>query len=180
MAYPYEFYVKWTYGNIASWFDSYKLCFFIKVVFLKLFLDKPQGEGSSIDWHFYIPQHKRQRSCVVLMAVSYDKCLYLFLIFLEVGYVGDGNINPPPIILWEHEAAVYDNYGIVIFHSHHIEPNLAETTKGDNAQGILSGNIIHIRVNHTTTTSKRQKLLILCAPKLHDIKLLNEITIWWS
>src|SRR3989338_5827293 len=129
MAYPYEFYVKWTYGNIASWFDSYKLCFFVKVVLLKLFLDKPKGEGSSIDWHFYIPQHKRQRSCVVLMAVSYEKGLNFLFVFSEVGYIGYDNINPQHIILWKHEAAVYDNYGIVIFHSHHIKANLTQTAE---------------------------------------------------
>src|SRR3989338_8729890 len=143
MAYPYEFYLKRANRNLSTGRDSLKLCLFIKIKFLKFLLNKTKGKRCSIYRRFYVPQDKRHSACMVLVAVCYEKGLNFLSVFSKVGYVRDDYVYSEHIIFRKHQAAIYDNYSIIIFHNHHIQAYFAKTAKRNNAEWILPISIVH-------------------------------------
>ena len=114
----------------------------VELVLLDLVAKEPAGEGRGVDRHARkLGQHVRQRADMVLVGVGDEEGLDLGLVLLEVGDVGDDEVDPEHLLVGEHQAAVDHDDLVAVLEHVHVLADLADAAERDDAKGV--GGISH-------------------------------------
>ena len=70
------------------------------------------------------------------MRVREDDAAHLLLVLLQIGDVGDDEIDAQHLLVREHEARVDDDDVVALFEREHVLADLADTTERDDPQGV--------------------------------------------
>lgn len=81
-----------------------------------------------------LPEDVGQRADVILMAVGKQDALDLVGVLKEIGHVGDDDVHPQHILIWKHEAAVYDQDLAAELQGGHVLADLGDAPQGDDAE----------------------------------------------
>ena len=114
----------------------------VELVLLDLVAEEAAGEGRGVDRHAReLGQDVRQRADVVLVGVGDEEGLDLVLVLLEVGDVGDDEIDPEHLLVGEHQPAVDHDDVVAVLEHVHVLADLADAAERDDAK--RDGGISH-------------------------------------
>ena len=125
-------------GNDVPRGDNPKVCLAVKAL-VQLAARKPQRKPGPVHGDVDLGKDPRQRSHVVLVAVSEHYPPEPILALDQVGYVGDDQVDPGHVLLGERQAAVYRNRIRAALDQHKVLAYLAEP-----AQGYQSDLVCHL------------------------------------
>ncbi len=78
---------------------------------------------------------------MILVAVGNDEAPQLLAVLEKVRDIGDDQVHPKHLFLWEHEAGVDGDDVVAALEQHHVLADLAEAAEGDNADFVLHGQL---------------------------------------
>ncbi len=110
---------------------------FDEAVLAQLVAQKPEGQRGSIDGHREAGQHVRQRADVILMPVGQDDAPDAADAVLQPADVRDHEVDAEHLLLRKHQPGVDDHDVVAVRDRHHVSPDLAKPSQGDDGQ--LSG-----------------------------------------
>ena len=64
------------------------------------------------------------------MTIALDLCG----VFAQIGEIGDHDIDPPHVVLGEHDPRVDDQDAVVVLEQGHVLADFPQTTEGDDAE----------------------------------------------
>ena len=108
----------------------------IDAVFFELWFDERQRHRRSIDRAVEVWQHVRYRTDVIFVAVGEDERLDLVPPRLEVGEIGNDQVDAELIGIREHDSGVNEDRGVLPGHRHHVHPELAEPAQRDDLERV--------------------------------------------
>ena len=112
----------------------------VELVLLDLVAEQAAGEGGGVDRHAReLRQHVRQRADVVLVGMGDEERLDVGAAFLEVGDVGDDEVDPEHLLVGEHQAAVDDDDLVAVLEDVHVLADLAHPAERDDAERLVVG-----------------------------------------
>ena len=110
----------------------------VELVLLDLVAEQAAGQGRGVDGHAReLRQDVRQRADVVLVGVRDQERLDLRLAFLEVGDVGDDEVDPEHLLVREHQAAVDHDDLVAVLEDVHVLADLADPAERDDAERLV-------------------------------------------
>ena len=101
----------------------------VDAVLLELRLDQRQRQRRAVHRAVEERQHVRHGADVILVAVRQDQRLDLAAPRLEVGQVGDDQVDAEQIGVGEHDAGVDEDGRVLPRDGHHVHAELAEAAK---------------------------------------------------
>jgi hypothetical protein len=106
----------------------------IETVLFELRLEQREREGGAIDRTVEQRHHVRDAADVVLVAVGEDERLDMVATGLDVGHVGDDQVDPELIGVRKHHAGVDQDGRVLPRHGHHVHAELAKAAQGDDLE----------------------------------------------
>ena len=103
-------------------------------VFLQLQLNQTVGHSGAMDGTVNFPHGVGNGTDVVLVAVGDEEAPQLFLVFHQVGEVGDHQIHAVHVLLREAHAAVYHDHVLAVLQDGDVLADLIQTAQRDNFQ----------------------------------------------
>jgi hypothetical protein len=100
-------------------------------------LHQSQRKACAIDWNVQVTKDVRKSADVILVAVSEDDGANVLAILLEVGDVGNDEVNAEKLRFWEHHAGVDDDDVVPEAQGHHVHAKFAETAERNGCKGML-------------------------------------------
>ena len=108
----------------------------VELVLLDLVAEQAAGERRGVDRHAReLRQDVRQGADVVLVGVGDQERLDVGLALLEVGDVGDDEVDPEHLLVGEHQAAVDDDDVVAVLEHVHVLADLADAAERDDPEG---------------------------------------------
>ena len=108
----------------------------VELVLLDLVAEQAAGERRGVDRHAReLRQDVRQGADVVLVGVGDEERLDVGLALLEVGDVGDDEVDAEHLLVGEHEPAVDDDDVVAVLEHVHVLADLADAAERDDAEG---------------------------------------------
>ncbi len=141
-----EFDLKWAESDGLPGLDFVEFGLFDEGVLNELFFDQGESEAGAIDWNVEIAKYVRNRADVIFVGVGEDDGANFGAVLLEVGDVGDDDVNAEEFGFGEHEAGVDDDDVITEVEGHHVHAEFAKAAEGDGKEGWFG----HLR-GHTWT-----------------------------
>ena len=109
----------------------------VELVLLDLVAEQAAGEGRGVDRHAReLGQDVRQGADVVLVGVGDQEGLDVGLALLEIGDVGDDEVDPEHLLVGEHQAAVDDDDVVAVLEHVHVLADLADPAERDDPEWI--------------------------------------------
>ena len=107
----------------------------VELVLLDLVAEQAAGEGAGVDRHAReLGQHVRQAADVVLVGVGDEEGPDVGAVLLEVGDVGDDEVDAEHLLVGEHEPAVDDDDVVAVLEHVHVLADLAHPAERDDAE----------------------------------------------
>ncbi len=107
----------------------------VELVLLDLVAQQAAGEGAGVDRHAReFREHVRQGADVVLVGVGDEERLDVGAALLEVGDVGDDEVDAEHLLVGEHEPAVDDDDVVAELEDVHVLADLAHPAERDDAE----------------------------------------------
>ena len=107
----------------------------VELVLLDLVAEQAAGERGGVDRHAgELGQHVRQAADVVLVGVGDEEGPDVGPAFLEVGDVGDDEVDAEHLLVGEHQAAVDDDDVVAVLEDVHVLADLAHPAERDDAE----------------------------------------------
>jgi hypothetical protein len=103
----------------------------VDAVFLQLRFDQRQGERRAVDRAVEQRHHVRHAADVILVPVREDQRLHLAAARLDVGHVGNDQIDAELIRLGKHDAGVDEDGRVLPRDRHHVHAELAQAPQWD-------------------------------------------------
>ena len=122
-------------------------------VLLELVLDERQRQRRAVDRAVEMRQHVGHAADVIFVAVRQHQRLQLSLAVLEIGEVGDDQIDARQIRLRKHRAGVDDDSRLPTRDGHHVEAELAQAAERHDIDWRRAGRH-RLRRGHTHATSQ--------------------------
>ena len=95
-----------------------------------------QREACPVHGNIQIPQNIGQRPDMIFMAVRQHDCADLRTVLLQVGDVGNDQINAKEFRLREHHARVDDDDFVTEPQCHHVHAEFAEAAQRNGGEGL--------------------------------------------
>src|SRR5712692_226550 len=105
--------------------------------FFETFLDERQREARSVNRYVQIAQNVRQRADVVFVAVSQDDGAHVRAVLLQIGGVGNDEVDAEELGFREHHARVDDDDVVAETQGQHVHSEFAETAERNCCKGLL-------------------------------------------
>ena len=110
----------------------------VELVLLDLVAEQPAGQGRGIDRDAgELRQHVRQGADVVLVGMGDQERLDVGAPFLQVGDVGDDQVDPEHLLVGEHQAAVDHDDLVAVLEDVHVLADLAHPAERDDAERLI-------------------------------------------
>ena len=110
----------------------------VELVLLDLVAEQAAGQGAGVDRHAReLGQDVRQRADVVLVGVGDEERPDLGAVLLEVGDVGDDEVDAEHLLVGEHEAAVDDDDVVAVLEDVHVLADLPHPAERDDAERLV-------------------------------------------
>ena len=110
----------------------------VELVLLDLVAEEPARQRRGVDRHAReLGEHVRQAADVVLVGVGDEEGLDLLAVLLEVGDVGDDEVDAEHLLVGEHEAAVDDDDLVAVLEDVHVLADLAHPAERDDAERLI-------------------------------------------
>ena len=107
----------------------------VELVLLDLVAEQAPGEGGRIDRHAReLGQDVRQAADVVLVGVGDEEGAELGAVLLEIGDVGDDEVDAEHLLVREHEPTVDDDDVVAVLEEVHVLADLAHPAERDDAE----------------------------------------------
>ena len=107
----------------------------VELVLLDLVAEEAAGQRAGVDRHAReLGQHVRQRADVVLVGVGDEERPDLVAVLLEIGDVGDDEVDAEHLLVGEHEAAVDDDDVVAVLEDVHVLADLPHPAERDDAE----------------------------------------------
>ena len=103
--------------------------FLQQAVLPELFLEQGQGQGGAVHRHGDFLEQKGHRADVVLVAVGEDHGRHFVPALLEVGEIGDDDVDPQHLVFGEHEAGVHHHQVVVGLQGHQVEADFPQAAQ---------------------------------------------------
>ena len=117
------------------------LCAFNQIMFLQLILDNSHGQPCRIDRHIDLAEHIGKRTDMILMSVRNDECLDPVDVILQVGHIGNDEINSQHVVRRERQTTIHHNNTVFVFKGSNVHANLFQPAQRDHFQ--LGTTVIH-------------------------------------
>ena len=112
----------------------------VELVLLDLVAEQAAGQGRGVDRHAReLGQDVRQRADVVLVGVGDEERLDVGAALLEVGDVGDDEVDAEHLLVGEHQAAVDDDDLVAVLEHVHVLADLPHPAERDDAERLVVG-----------------------------------------
>ena len=112
----------------------------VELVLLDLVAEQAAGQGARVDRHAReLGQDVRQAADVVLVGVGDQERLDVGAALLEVGDVGDDEVDAEHLLVGEHEPAVDDDDVVAVLEDVHVLADLAHPAERDDAERRMLG-----------------------------------------
>ena len=110
----------------------------VELVLLDLVAEQAAGERRGVDRHAReLGQDVRQGADVVLVGMGDQERLDVGAALLEVGDVGDDEVDPEHLLVGEHEAAVDDDDLVAVLEDVHVLADLPHPAERDDAERLV-------------------------------------------
>ena len=107
----------------------------MELVLLDLVAEQAAGEGRGVDRHAReLGQDVRQGADVILVGVGDEEGPDVGLALLEVGDVGDDEVDPEHLLVGEHQAAVDDDDVVAVLEHVHVLADFADAAERDDPE----------------------------------------------
>ena len=126
VAHPDEFELKGPQGQGLPGVDFPQVGVLDQAVFPELFLDQGQGQGGAVHRQRDFLEEKRHGADVVFVAVGEDQGRHFVPAFLEVGEIGDNDVDPQHLVLGKHEAGVHHHQVVGGLQGHQVEADFPQ------------------------------------------------------
>ena len=133
--YSYEFNRHAAHLYSLSRSDNVKLGAAEKIMLLELSFDKSHREPCCIHGNIYLFKQIRKTAYVILMTVSDYNASYSCGILLNIGKIGDNQVNAGHIAVREGKTAVNDKNVVAAFKEGHVLADLVQTAQRDYFKG---------------------------------------------
>ena len=121
----------------------------MELVLLDLVAEQAAGQGAGVDRHAgELGQHVRQRADVVLVGVGDEERLDLGAVLLEVGDVGDDEVDAEHLLVGEHQPAVDDDDVVAVLEHVHVLADLPHPAERDDAERLVGARSLVVMVGH--------------------------------
>jgi len=107
-----------------------------EIGFLEALLDQSEREARAVNGNIEVAKDIGKRADVVFMAMSEDNGTNVSAILLEVGDIGDDEINAEEFGFREHHTGVDDDDVVAVAQGHHVHAEFAEAAEGDGKEGV--------------------------------------------
>ena len=112
----------------------------VELVLLDLVAEQAAGQGRGVDRHAReLRQDVRQRADVVLVGMGDEERLDVGAALLEIGDVGDDEVDAEHLLVREHQAAVDDDDLVAVFEDVHVLADLAHPAERDDSERLVGG-----------------------------------------
>ena len=112
----------------------------VELVLLDLVAEQAAGQGRGVDRHAReLGEDVRQPADVVLVGVGDQERLDLGAALLEVGDVGDDEVDAEHLLVREHQPAVDDHDLVAVLEDVHVLADLAHPAERDDAERMVAG-----------------------------------------
>ena len=110
----------------------------VELVLLDLVAEQAARQGRGVDGHAReLGQDVRQRADVVLVGVGDEERLDVGAALLEVGDVGDDEVDAEHLLVGEHQSAVDDDDLVAVLEDVHVLADLAHPAERDDAERLV-------------------------------------------
>ena len=114
----------------------------VELVLLDLVAEQAAGERRGVDRaRPGTRQDVRQAADVVLVGVGDEERLDVGLALLQVGDVGDDEVDPEHLLVGEHQAAVDDDDVVAVLEHVHVLADLADPAERDDPERSVDGRL---------------------------------------
>jgi hypothetical protein len=125
---------EWTDLDLVARIERSQLVV-VEAVLLDLVAQQSPGQGRGIDRDTgELGQDVGQAANVVFMGVGDEEGAHVGAPLLEVGDVGDDQVDPEHLLVGEHQAAVDHDDVIAVFEDVHVLADLAHPAKRDDPE----------------------------------------------
>ena len=104
--------------------------------FFEAFFDQREREARAINGHVEVAQNIGKRADVIFVAVREHDGADVLAILLQVGDVGNDEVDAEEFGFGEHHAGVDDDDVVAEAKRHHVHAEFAETTEGNCGEGL--------------------------------------------
>ena len=130
VGHPQELHAETAQLHSVARLDDHQLHRTVKLVFLELFVDKPQRQGRAVDRHVQLLQHEGKRSDVILVPVGQADGADIPDSLTQPGDIGYHVVDSEHFRAGKHQAAIDDDDVLVIDVSHHVHADFAQSAQG--------------------------------------------------
>ena len=117
--------------------DLWRVDLVLELVLAQLRAHEAERQLGAVDRHVRkVAQDVGQRAHVVLMRVREEDAAHLRLVVLQVGDVGDDEVDAEHLLVGEHQAGVDDDHVVALLDGHHVLADLANTAERDHAKRV--------------------------------------------
>ena len=110
----------------------------VELVLLDLVAQQAAGQGRGVDRHAReLREHVRQGADVVLVGVGDEERLDVGAALLEIGDVGDDEVDAEHLLVGEHQSAVDDDDLVAVLEDVHVLADLAHPAERDDAERLV-------------------------------------------
>ena len=110
----------------------------VELVLLDLVAEQAAGQRRGVDRHAgELGQHVRQCADVVLVGMGDQERLDVGASFLEVGDVGDDQVDPEHLLVREHQAAVDHHDLVAVLEDEHVLADLPHPAERDDSERLV-------------------------------------------
>ena len=102
-----------------------------QAVLFQLGARQGQSERRTVNGRVHFVQQIRQSPDVVFVPMRQENGAQAFPVFPHVGEIRNHDVHAQQFGVWEHDAAVHDEHGAVVFVRHHVHSELAQTAERD-------------------------------------------------
>src|SRR5579885_117796 len=107
-----------------------------EIGFLEALLNQSEREARAVNGNVEIAKDIRKRADMVFVAMREDNGANVSAILLEVGDIGDDEINTEEFGFREHHACVDDDDVVAVAQGHHVHAKFAEAAEGNGKEGV--------------------------------------------
>ncbi len=104
--------------------------------FFEAFFDERKGEASAVNGDVEIAEDVGEGADVIFVAVRENDGADVLAILLEIGDVGNDEVDAEKLGFGEHHAGVNDENVVTETKHHHVHAEFAETAERDRCEGL--------------------------------------------
>ncbi len=130
------------------------------VVLFKLALDDAERQPRAVNGHVELLEKIGHRADVVLVPVCDEKSAQLVLVGLDIGHIGDDQIDPEHVVLREGQPAVDDDHVRPVLEYRDVLSDAVDAAERDHAQ--LFGFFVWHRNLYILSVVKYKAIILLC------------------